>query len=161
MSDARSTKGFELQSLGIAGVLKSYRLRVPPYQREYAWTDEEVRQLYEDLSNAKLENKDYFLGTLVTINSGDSNPLEIVDGQQRLTTTAILLAAIRNHLIRLGSAPLIVESINNEFLSTIDRNAGARVSRLMLNIDDNDFFSRLMAAQDVSAADLKTTRSSH
>ena len=161
MSDARSTKGFELQSLGIAGVLKSYRLRVPPYQREYAWTDEEVRQLYEDLSNAKLENKDYFLGTLVTINSGDSNPLEIVDGQQRLTTTAILLAAIRNHLIRLGSAPLIVESINNEFLSTIDRNAGARVSRLTLNIDDNDFFSRLMAAQDVSAADLKTTRSSH
>jgi hypothetical protein len=161
MSDARPTKGFELQSLGIAGVLKSYRLRVPAYQREYAWTDDEVRQLYEDLANAKLENKDYFLGTIVTINMGDANPLEIVDGQQRLTTTAILLAAIRNHLIKLGSSPLIVESINNEFLSTIDRTAGARVSRLSLNIDDNDFFSRLMEAEGLSSSALKPTRGSH
>jgi uncharacterized protein with ParB-like and HNH nuclease domain len=143
MSEARSAKGFEFQSLGIGAVLKSHRLRVPPYQREYAWTHEEVRQLHEDRTNAKLEGKDYFLGTIVTIHAGDANPLEIVDGQQRLTTTAILLAAIRDHIQALGSASLIVESINNEFLNTIDRVAGARVSELILNIDDDQFFQIL------------------
>lgn len=142
-------------------MLKGNRLRVPPYQREYAWTDEEVKQLYEDLTNAKLEQKDYFLGTIVTINSGDTAPLEIVDGQQRLTTTAILLAAVRNHLAGLGSADLIVESINNEFLNTIDRAASVRVSRLTLNIDDNEFFYQLMLPPGQSSTALTTTRGSH
>jgi len=160
MSDVRSAKGFEFSSLGIGAVLKSHRLRVPPYQREYAWTHEEVRQLYEDLTNAKLEGKDYFLGTIVTIHTGDSNPLEIVDGQQRLTSTAILLAAIRNHIQSIGGAALIVESINNEFLNTIDRVAGARVSKLTLNIDDNVFFSKLVSSETTSKAP-KTTRTSH
>ncbi len=160
MSENRSTKGFEFLSLGIGAVLKAHRLRVPPYQREYAWTYEEARQLFEDLTNAKLENKDYFLGTIVTINTGDSNPLEIVDGQQRLTTTAILLAAIRNHLARLGSADLIVESINNEFLNTIDRSASARVPKLTLNIDDNEFFSKLMANETLGP-EFSSSRSSH
>ena len=61
MSEARSTRGFQFHDLGIGAVMKSYRLRVPPYQREYAWTDEEVKQLYTDLANAKLDSKDYFL----------------------------------------------------------------------------------------------------
>ena len=160
MSEVRSTKGFEFQSLGIGAVLKAHRLKVPPYQREYAWTDEEVRQLYEDLTNAKLEGKDYFLGTIVTINMGDASPLEIVDGQQRLTTTAILLAAIRDYLNHLGTAPLIVESINNEFLNTIDRAASARVSKLILNIDDNEIFSKIIASEP-SASEIKPTRTSH
>lgn len=161
MSDTHSAKGFEIHSLGIAAILKGNRLKVPPYQREYAWTDEEVKQLYEDLNNAKLDNKDYFLGTIVTINSGESTPLEVVDGQQRLATTALLLAAIRDHLARLGSASLIVESINNEFLNTIDRAASARVSRLTLNIDDNHFFHQLMLPTDQRASKLQTTRRSH
>jgi uncharacterized protein with ParB-like and HNH nuclease domain len=156
----RSTRGFQFHDLGIGAVMKSYRLRVPPYQREYAWTDEEVKQLYTDLANAKLDSKDYFLGTIVTITTGEANPLEIVDGQQRLTTTAILLAAIRDHLAALGSAELIVESINNEFLNTIDRAASARVAKLTLNIDDNEFFSRLIAGGN-NAKGLAPTRNSH
>jgi len=92
------SKNFDFNTLGIASVLKLHRIAVPPYQREYAWEQENVDQLYDDLALAKLEGRDYFLGTIVTIPREGENVLEIIDGQQRLTTTAILLAAIRDHL---------------------------------------------------------------
>lgn len=159
MADPTS-KGFEFSSLGIGSVLKLHRLHVPPYQREYAWETEQVEQLYADFSNAKQENKDYFLGTIVTISRGGNKPLEIVDGQQRLTTTALLLAAIRNFLGLRGGADMIVEAINSEFLSVIDRVAGKRVPKLRLNIDDNAFFERLVN-EGPDSPNLKPTRQSH
>lgn len=155
-----STKGFEFSSMGIGSVLKAHRLKVPPYQREYAWDTEAVEQLLEDFASAKEENKDYFLGTIVTINDTSNKVLEIVDGQQRLTTTAIFIAAIRDYLVQITSAEMIVESINNEFLSIIDRFAGQRVSRLMLNIDDNVFFQELIGEQNLNKIP-NPTRESH
>jgi uncharacterized protein with ParB-like and HNH nuclease domain len=125
-------KGFQFSSLGIGSVLKLNRLQVPPYQREYAWENDQVDQLYADFSSAKAGNKDYFLGTIVTISRGANKPLEIVDGQQRLTTTALLIAAIRDFLQARGGANMIVEAINTEFLNTIDRAAGERVPKLRL-----------------------------
>ena len=58
----------DLKSLGIAKVLQQYRLRVPPYQRPYAWRDEHVNQLFDDLADAyttKEKSNHYFLGTIV------------------------------------------------------------------------------------------------
>jgi len=60
----------------------------------------------------------HFLGTIVTI-PRTTGYLEVVDGQQRLATAAILLAAIRDFLK--GKEDVLVESINNEFLTGIDR----------------------------------------
>jgi len=137
-------KGFDFQSLGIASVLKLHKLAIPPHQREYAWDADQVGQLYTDLQQAKSENNDYFLGTIVTIPTDNDKTLEIVDGQQRLTTTAILLAAIRDYLLENEDASIVVESIENEFLSTIDRSMGQRVARLKLNVDDNAFFQDLI-----------------
>ncbi|WP_018409656.1 DUF262 domain-containing protein [Methylocystis rosea] len=160
MATDASVRGFDFSSMGIGSVLKLHRLKVPPYQREYAWDTEEVQQLFADFSNAKFENKDYFLGTIVTISNPSSKVLEIVDGQQRLTTTAILISAIRNYLSTITSANIIVESINNEFLSTIDRVAGQRVPRLALNIDDNAFFECLID-HGSQREKLPPTRESH
>jgi len=141
-------KTFDFFTFGIASVLKLHRIAVPPYQREYAWEAENVDQLYDDLAFAKLEGRDYFLGTIVTIPREGENVLEIIDGQQRLTTTAILLAAIRDYLKADDTAPMVVESIENEFLSIIDRVRGERVPRLTLNVDDNDFFRDLVNRPD-------------
>jgi Protein of unknown function DUF262/Protein of unknown function (DUF1524) len=160
MTDGGTGKGFEFSSLGIGSVLKLHRLHVPQYQREYAWEVDQVDQLYADFSSAKAEAKDYFLGTIVTIARGGTKPLEIVDGQQRLTTTAILLAAIRDFLQQRGAAEMIVESINSEFLSTIDRAIGERVPKLRLNIDDNVFFAKLLN-EGPQSQDLNPTRQSH
>ena len=153
------SKTFDFKTYGIASVLKQHRLAVPPYQREYAWDSGRVDQLYDDLALSKAEHRDYFLGTVVTIPHPAENVLEIIDGQQRLTTIAILLVAIRNHLKADGSAPMVVESIENEFLSTIDRTRGQRVPRLTLNVDDNDFFHDLV--NSTGEVKLNPSRESH
>lgn len=124
--------------MGIGGILKAYRLVVPANQREYAWTETQVTTLFRDLAKAISDGEsEYFLGTIVTI-PRSVDLLEVVDGQQRLATVAILLSQVRNYLQ--DKDPLIVESINNEFITAIDREKRERVPKLQLNLDDNEFF---------------------
>lgn len=67
---------------------------VPKYQREYVWGTREWSALYDDL----VENDEgYFLGSVICINSTTNSlspKFEVVDGQQRLTTTSLFLAAL-------------------------------------------------------------------
>lgn len=146
------------EQAGLGSVLKHNKLIVPANQRDYAWTEREVTQLFQDLSKAKADNVNYFLGTVVTI-PGPNETLELVDGQQRLATTAILLAAFREYL-HTQNEDVLVESINNEFLTSIDRATRSRVPNLKLNVDDNDLFRKIIAGDE---ADLgrSVTRISH
>lgn len=157
---ADGSSGFSFDFLGLGGILKNNQLAMPPHQREFSWGSEKVTQLIEDLTEAKETSKEHFLGTIVAIKDDDTGVLMVVDGQQRLTTTTILLSAIRNHLQQDSSAALIVEAIENEFLSTIDRRAQERVPRLSLNVDDNEFFKKLIASKGNLNA-LQPSRESH
>ncbi|NEU78970.1 DUF262 domain-containing protein [Nostoc sp. UIC 10630] len=74
---------------------------IPLYQRPYAWTTEQAGELLEDLVTALGDSDDkiddinpYFLGNIVLI-KGDKPDAQVVDGQQRLTTLTVLLAALR------------------------------------------------------------------
>jgi hypothetical protein len=153
--EAKSQIAFE--QLGLGSVLRQYRLKVPPNQREYAWTDREVEALFRDFAKAINAEGAYFLGTIVTIPRADDT-LEVVDGQQRLATTAILLAAIRDYLSDKHEA-VLVESINNEFLTGIDRTKRTRVAKLTLNVDDNELFNQIVAGDATNLA--AATRTSH
>jgi hypothetical protein len=156
MTDVKTQIGFE--QLGLGSVLKQYQLQVPPNQREYAWTEREITTLLQDLAKAIADNEDtYFLGTVVTIPRA-TGVLEVVDGQQRLATTAILLSAIRDHLS--GKENIIVESINNHFLTGIDRERRERIPKLRLNVDDNEYFHARIVPRDGSGGP-EITRSSH
>src|SRR5689334_23834635 len=115
MSDSKSQIGF--QQIGLAGILRQYRLKVPPHQREYSWTHEEVTTLLQDFAKAISEPAEYFLGTVVTV-PRSAELLEIIDGQQRLATTAIFLAQVKNYLRQIE--PVIANSIDS-FLTDIDR----------------------------------------
>ena len=73
---------------------------IPDYQRPYAWEDSECQTLWEDLFAFAFPNDDcdafktddeYFLGPIVTFKN--NGKLEIIDGQQRLTTLMLLLRA--------------------------------------------------------------------
>jgi uncharacterized protein with ParB-like and HNH nuclease domain len=79
-----------------------YVFSIPGYQRPYAWTTEQARELFDDLSGFMErdtgpieEIPPYFLGSIVLIKAESSPMADVVDGQQRLTTLTILLAAIR------------------------------------------------------------------
>jgi hypothetical protein len=135
----------EFLEIGLGGILRGYRLKVPPNQREYSWTDREVTTLFTDLAKAISNERaqDYFLGTIVTI-PRSHDVLEVADGQQRLATTAILLAEIRNYLK--PTEDLIAESIERDFLTDIDRDKRQRVAKLTLNLDDNEFFCKMLAS---------------
>lgn len=154
MTTPRNQIAFE--ELGLGSVLKRYELRVPPHQREYAWQAElHVKQLFQDFARAINEEGAYFLGTIVTIPQSEGQ-LDVVDGQQRLATTAILLAAIRDYLKEIEETVLI-QSIDNEFLSVINRGRRQYVPRLTLNVDDNALFESIING----SAAAEPMRSSH
>lgn len=69
---------------------------IPSYQRPYAWTTEEASELFDDLFDFYKQEKDegYFLGSIVLIKEEIKPNAEVIDGQQRLTTLTILLAAL-------------------------------------------------------------------
>ncbi|MFD2203045.1 DUF262 domain-containing protein [Shivajiella indica] len=72
--------------------LKFAKFRIPEYQRPYVWTIKETRQLWDDiLASLQARKTDYRIGTIVLHNNKDQQSLDIVDGQQRLTTLTLLL----------------------------------------------------------------------
>jgi hypothetical protein len=74
---------------------------VPRFQRPYSWDTSNVEDFWDDLTESPGE---YFIGSMVVFDSGDE--LGLVDGQQRLTTATMILAAIRNELDSLGEEAL-------------------------------------------------------
>lgn len=75
---------------------------IPDYQRPYAWEEKECQTLWDDLflfsfpdndcDKFNSENDEYFLGPIVTFKNDDGK-MEVIDGQQRLTTLMLLLRA--------------------------------------------------------------------
>jgi len=72
---------------------------IPTYQRPYAWTHVQAGELFSDLHDFFLNEPDdtYFLGSIVLIKEEGRPHSEVIDGQQRLTTLTILLAALTSH----------------------------------------------------------------
>lgn len=80
---------------------------IPDYQRPYAWQIAECQTLWEDTFSFAIPENDYqkfksgdeyFLGPIVTFKNSDGK-LEIIDGQQRLTTLMLLLRALYTHYL--------------------------------------------------------------
>lgn len=71
---------------------------IPEYQRPYNWDEDKCQILWDDLKDNFFANPgvDYFLGTIVTCKNGVN--LEVIDGQQRLTTFSLLLRAFYTKL---------------------------------------------------------------
>ncbi len=67
--------------------------KIPRFQRPYSWTEEEIKNFWEDVVIEDYEH--YFIGSMVVYQT-EKPYYGIVDGQQRLTTITLMLAAIRN-----------------------------------------------------------------
>lgn len=80
--------------LGTDTTNKELFYKIPPYQREYTWGKDNWENLYNDIFEAE---KGYFLGSIICIDENihnDKTVLQVIDGQQRLTTISILLSAL-------------------------------------------------------------------
>lgn len=74
--------------------------KIPQYQRPYKWEDDQVDKLWEDLYDAfEYEESNYFLGSIITAKPRDDEKsayVDVVDGQQRLTTLMIMFCVVRD-----------------------------------------------------------------
>jgi uncharacterized protein with ParB-like and HNH nuclease domain len=138
-----TTRAIDFEDCGIAEVISKYRLAVPPNQRSYKWKKENVNELFDDLENAisqAVENREYFLGTMVFIQSEKGKGYEVADGQQRLATIAILVGAIRDYLFQDQSQTRLINDIRGKYLLSYDADSDRDLPSLQLNLEDNDFF---------------------
>jgi uncharacterized protein with ParB-like and HNH nuclease domain len=128
-----------------SGLSTSYR--VPSYQRDYSWTEEEIEQLWVDLVAAFESRTTYFVGTLV-LNSEpgksakEDEHFDIVDGQQRLSTLSIIFCIIRNVGKELASNPSFLPEIerNQKFIDRAQRIWSIAEDRLLCRSEPNNYY---------------------
>lgn len=98
---------------------------VPRFQREYSWTKEQIKELWDDItSNIKIESdnihhEEYFIGSLVLVGDDKSPNHLIVDGQQRLTTLTILLSALCQRFVEIDKEN-IAKAIYDNYIAGKD-----------------------------------------
>ncbi|MBN3534382.1 DUF262 domain-containing protein [Mycoplasma procyoni] len=124
------------------------KLFIPNYQRPYSWDVDNADQLLEDLWSFYQNNSDpkgtntYFLGSLVMFLNDEKTQLEIIDGQQRLTTVTLLARAIYTLLeeneIKDKKIDTLMEKISS-ILWVIDNltNEPKEPKEMLLNLDEN------------------------
>ena len=131
----------------LAGSSKSFR--IPLYQRNYDWKQENCRQLYDDLIKVVRGRRSHFFGSIVYLLDPDKTEEEylIIDGQQRLTTVSLLLLAMHN-LLKDGtitsSDPKLRDRIMKEYLIDEWKEGDARIKLKSTN-NDKLAFDRLFS----------------
>jgi hypothetical protein len=128
-----------------------YAFTIPSYQRPYSWSTEQAQELLDDLTSAMqdapadlAESAPYFLGSIVLI-KGDKPEAQVVDGQQRLTTLTLLLAAIRAK----ASKDEVKKGITKRIYEAGDVVAAVSARyRLSLRERDREFFREYVQHDD-------------
>ncbi|MEU6381344.1 DUF262 domain-containing protein [Streptomyces sp. NPDC046909] len=127
---------------------RAQQFQVPLYQRTYSWTEKQLGQLWNDiLEQAELIERGekantHFLGSVVLAPSPQNEATFprwlVVDGQQRLTTLSLALAAIRDHIR--DAQPDEAERIDEEYLIN-KRKSGSDHFRLLPTQADRPQFA--------------------
>ncbi|MTD90860.1 MULTISPECIES: DUF262 domain-containing protein [Corynebacterium] len=94
---------FEAVSRPLQEILIVGQHVIPRYQRRYAWDELNIEEFWNDLRS---NQQGHFLGSMVVCGPR-SGEMEIIDGQQRITTALILLSVLRDEYIRLEETALV------------------------------------------------------
>ena len=151
----------ESPSVGLLRLLKDgHRYQVPPHQRDYCWTEDEIERFFSDVEQALGESADeYFLGLMV-FKPEDKDRLIILDGQQRLATAILILAAIREWL-RSHGFQTDADQIQSEYIAKRELGGKNLEPRLILNRTNNPLFEKYVVGalpDEEITADLKSLR---
>jgi len=153
--------GPTFEECGIASALTQHFLTVPLNQRPYKWGETPVQTLLDDLTRSFNANEDtYFLGMIV-LTHGPTGQLEVADGQQRLATTSIIVAAIRDYLLELNDIET-AQLYQSKYLLEYDLPSKEYKPKLQLNFEDRDFFIETILKAPDKRTDYKLNKlSSH
>lgn len=161
----------EVNKQSVEALLGSGKLKpfvIPEYQRPYAWTDEQVETLFEDLweftatSGGTERESSYFLGSIVSYEN-EAGEQEIIDGQQRITSLFLLLRAIYTKLIATPISERTAEANNfigkigptiwrtNKLTGTVDYKNILLTSRVVNN-EGNEILRSILESGEADAA---------
>jgi uncharacterized protein with ParB-like and HNH nuclease domain/predicted transport protein len=141
-------------------IKKSPQFVIPIYQRTYSWTERECRQLWDDIVRTGENDavSAHFVGSIVYIEKGlyqvtSHSPLLVIDGQQRLTTMALLIAALARALDSLpedSQEPVdgfLPRKLRNYYLINREEE-GERRYKLILSQTDRDSLIAVVAGNE-------------
>ena len=126
---------------------------IPRFQREYSWEKKNYKEFLEDMLNClyisegKITNSQYFLGTMLFIGDyaeGTDKEIQVVDGQQRLTTITILFSVLSDKFLSIGEDTLSKQIFR--YIMTEDDN-GEKV-RILKSKTHYPFFSYYIQQRD-------------
>lgn len=140
----------------LAFINKAPQFVIPIYQRTYSWDEKECRQLWEDIRRAgrNAHIPVHFLGSIVYVEESLStntsrSPQLVIDGQQRLTSVTLLLAALSR--VVGDDEPLdgfSAKKIRNRYLLDPDED-GERAFKLQLSNTDRTTLNAIVAERDL------------
>ena len=118
---------------------------IPVFQRDYSWTEAECEQLWRDILQVASDptSRGHFLGSVVYISTAGMRAAFtrwlLIDGQQRVTTLTLLLAALRDHIVQTGWSGTedgpTAKRVESYFLKNVEEE-GNRRPKLVLRRHD-------------------------
>jgi hypothetical protein len=150
------------EDCSVASLFQSF-YAVPDYQREYVWDTDQVEQLLKDVreemgDGAAQDAPEYFIGSIVVC-PGREGVLDLIDGQQRMTTLYITLCAIRDRLAELGAPPSSV--LNAQIADAAVDVSGEERRRYRLDLqyeDSGDALTRLADGKPIETPSTQSMR---
>lgn len=131
---------------------------IPVFQRDYRWSETDCEQLWKDLLHIAGDktNRGHFMGSVVYVSTGDSTAgftrWLLIDGQQRVTTLTLLMAALRDHIAATGwkggeDSPT-AKRIEAYFLKNVQEE-GARRHKLVLRRHDQATLQAILESTEL------------
>ena len=133
------------QHMTVAQLLQSRLFRIPEYQRAYSWQKRQRSDLFEDIREVARSGREHFMATVVglardkrMIDADEFSLVELVDGQQRVTTLVVLFKAIEKALVQNNDADgKIASDLRRLLVKGDDHN----LILLQTNHDSSDVFA--------------------
>lgn len=135
----------ETPTIGLGRFIKEARFSVPSHQRDYSWKEEYISAFLTDITQAHREKEDlYFCGLMVFLKN-DSSEFQVLDGQQRLATTIMLISAVRNWLRKYSEYESSATKVQDRYLGDSGLDDDEVLPKLVLNSANNDYFYRFVS----------------
>ena len=132
--------------LKVNSLLNGRLFRIPDYQRAYSWTKKQRNDLFDDIKETHRSGREHFMATVVALARGtreiaadEFRVVELVDGQQRVTTLIILLKAIAKNLSKQDPSQSKIQREMGELLVKSDEHS---LILLQTNHDSSNIFSK-------------------